>query len=95
MRFWVVAFAESVPVRLAALAVRMLGWLVVFSAMVIWWGPADTDANPSRAVLGLAVGVAVWAVGMLPRRLVHQLLATGLSSVRGKAKFAAGRSQGP
>ncbi len=71
MRFLLVAVVESAPVQLVALLVRMLGWLVVLSALVIWWGPADAGGDPGRAVLGLAVGAAVWAVGMLPRRLVY------------------------
>lgn len=72
MRFWLVAAIESVPIRLIALFVRILGWLVVLSAVVIWWGPGDTDPDPTRALAGLVVGAAVWAIGMAPRRLIAE-----------------------
>ena len=74
MRFWLVAVIDSVPVRLVALFIRIVGWLVVASATVIWWGPGDSIGNPGRAVVGFAVGGLVWAAGMTPRWFVDEVL---------------------
>ena len=67
---YVVPAVESVPIRLIALFVRILGWLVVLSAVVIWWGPGDTDPDTTGPLAGPVVGAAPWAIGMAPTWLV-------------------------
>ena len=75
MRFWLLAMINSGPVRLASLGIRIVGWLVALSALVIWWGPGETASRPGRAVLGLVLGAALWVIATIPRWLSSEVAA--------------------
>ena len=57
-----------------ALLVRAFGFLVILSAIVIWVGVGGKVGDPSRAVVGVAIGLAIWALGMAPRWFVVQVI---------------------
>ena len=69
MRFWILAVVNSGPVRLMSIGVRVLAWLVVLSALVLWWGPGDAASHPGRAAVGLILGAALWVAATLQRWL--------------------------
>lgn len=60
-----------------SIAVRILAWLLALSAIVIWWGPGESASQPERAVFGLELAAALWAVATLPRWLLRTRLADG------------------